>query len=82
MRDDDADDDEQDATAASATPAAAAAALRPTTATAASGRWQSGGSCTLPIRSQQLDWNEIVKMNTDEVEVNYFLLFFKIEKQN
>lgn len=80
MRDDDADDDEQDATAAapSAAPAPSAAAAL---------RWgQSGGdSCTLLLRSQP-DWNEVVndeEKSSEEVdEVDYFLLFFKLEKQN
>lgn len=92
MRDDDADDDEQDATAAapSAAPApsaaAAATALCPATAAAAL-RWgQSGGdSCTLLLRSQP-DWNEVVndeEKSSEEVdEVDNFLLFFKLEKQN
>lgn len=91
MRDDDADDDEQDATAAapSAAPAPSAAAATPVcTATAAAAlRWgQSGGdSCTLLLRSQP-DWNEVVndeEKSSEEVgEVDYFLLFFKLEKQN
>lgn len=93
MRDDDADDDEQDATAAapSAAPAPSAAATAtapvcPATAAAAL-RWgQPGGdSCTLLLRSQP-DWNEVVndeEKSSEEVdEVDYFLLFFKLEKQN
>lgn len=91
MRDDDADDDEQDATATapSAAPAPSAAAAAPVcSATAAAAlRWgQSGGdSCTLLLRSQP-DWNEVVndeEKSSEEVdEVDYFLLFFKLEKQN
>lgn len=92
MRDDDADDDEQDATAAAPSAAPAPSAAAATTApvcpaAAAALRWgQSGGdSCTLLLRSQP-DWNEVVndeEKSSDEVdEVDYFLLFFKLEKQN
>lgn len=90
MRDDDADDDEQDATATapSAAPApSAAAATAPVCPATAALRWgQSGGdSCTLLLRSQP-DWNEVVndeEKSSEEVdEVDYFLLFFKLEKQN